>query len=68
MVRDTTEGVTTQPSRCLNVLVSGTLFVLLIGTEGALSIALTRDFHPNPIPHIAFGATSVSDGLFLVNI
>ena len=34
----------------------------IIRTEGALSMALTRDFLPIPIPplHIAFGATSVS--------
>ena len=38
----------------------------IISTKGAISIAPPGDFQPNPIPShfIAFGATSVSDGIF----
>ena len=44
--------------------------IMIDSTEGALSIALPRDFHPShPIlPLIALldvGATSVSDGIFV---
>ena len=38
-----------------------------IKTEGVLSIAPPRDFHPPyPLPLLAFGATCVSDGIILV--
>ena len=35
-----------------------------VSTKGALSTALTQDFQSHPTnPHIAMGATSVSDGI-----
>ena len=39
---------------------------IFISTEGALSIAPLKDFLPIPcLPHVAFGATSVSYGIIL---
>ena len=52
----------TKSSIAIPILVC--LIIIIISTEGALSIAPPRDFHPSHlIPHIGFGLTSVSDGI-----
>ena len=49
----------------LREILSNVCLIIIFKSFDALSIAPPRHFLPNPIPHIAFSATFVCNGLFI---